>query len=67
MAIYLTTFSMVSGSTSTFRIPSNAKTVVEFLESFISDGLMMTPEEFGERSLVNMRNVETISVMKVEE
>ena len=67
MAIYLTTFSMVSGSTSTFRIPSNAKTVVEFLESFISDGLMMTPEEFGERSLVNMRNVETISVVKVEE
>ena len=67
MATYLTTFSMVSGSTSTFRIPSRAKTVEEFLESFISDGIMMTPEEFGKRSIVNMRNVETISVMKVEE
>ena len=67
MATYLTTFTMVSGSTSTFRIPSNAKTVAEFLGSFISDGLMMTPKDFGERSLVNMRNVETISVMKVEE
>ena len=67
MATYLTTFTMVSGSTSTFRIPSNAKTVAEFLESFISDGLMMTPEEFGERSLANMRNVATISAMKVEE
>ena len=67
MATYLTTFTMVSGATSTFRIPSTAKTDVEFLESFISDGLMMSPEEFGERALVNMRNVETISVMKVEE
>lgn len=67
MTTYLTTFTMVSGSTSTFRIPSSAKTVAEFLGSFISDGLMMTPEEFGKRSLVNMRNVETISVMKVEE
>lgn len=67
MATYLTTFTMVSGSTSTFRIPSRTKTVEEFLGSFISDGLMMTPEEFGERSLVNMRNVETISVMKVED
>ena len=67
MATYLTTFTMVSGSTSTFRIPSRTKTVEEFLGSLISDGLMMTPEEFGERSLVNMRNVETISVMKVED
>ena len=67
MATYLTTFSMVSGSTSTFRIPSRTKTVEEFLASFSSDGIMMTPEEFGERSLVNMRDVETISVMKVEE
>lgn len=67
MDTYLTTFTMVSGSTSTFRIPSRTKTVEEFLESFVSDGIMMTPEEFGKRSLVNMRNVETISAMKVEE
>ena len=68
MATYYVTFNMTSRATVTgVEIRSNCKTVEEFLGMFKSDGLMICPEQYGETTVVNMRNVESMTVTKVEE
>ena len=68
MPTYLVNFNMVSRATVTgVEVKSNCKTVEEFLGLFIPDRFMICPEQYGETTVVNMRNVETITVTKVEE
>ena len=59
---------MVSRATVTgVEVKCDCKTVDEFLGVFKPDGLMICPEQHGEITVVNMRNVETVSVMKLDE
>ena len=68
MPIYWVNSDMVSRATVTgVEIKCDCKTVEEFLGMFRPDGLMICPEQYGETTVVNMRNVETVSVTKVEE
>ena len=68
MPTYLVNFNMVSRATVTgVEIRCDYKTVEEFLGMFKPDGLMICPEQYGETTVVNMRNVETISVTKMDE
>ena len=68
MPTYFVTFNMTSRATVTgVEVRSDCKTVEEFLGMFKPDGLMICPEQYGETTVVNMRNVETVSVTKVEE
>ena len=68
MATYSVTFNMASRATVTgVEIKCDCKTVEEFLGMFRPDGLMICPEQYGETTVVNMRNVESISVTNVEE
>ena len=68
MPTYLVNFNMVSRATVTgVEIKCNCKTVEEFLGMFRPDGLMICPEQYGGATVVNMRNVETMTVRKVEE
>ena len=68
MATYYITFNMISRATVTgVEIRSNCKTVEEFLGMFKPDGLMICPEQYGETTVINMRNVETLTVKKMGE
>ena len=68
MPTYLVNFNMVSRATVTgVEVKSNCKTVEEFLGMFNPDGLMSYPEQYGVTTVVNMRNVETMTVTKVGE
>lgn len=66
MPTYFVTFNMTSRATVTgVEVESNCKTVEEFLGMFNPDGLMICPEQYGVTTVVNMRNVETMTVTKV--
>ena len=68
MSTYLVNFNMVSRATVTcVEIMCDFNTVEQFLGMFKPDGLMVCPEQYGETTVVNMRNVETISVTKMDE
>ena len=68
MPTYLVNFNMVSRATVTgVEVRCDCKTVEEFLRMFETDSLMICPEQYGETTAVNMRNVETVSVTKVDE
>ena len=68
MPTYLVNFNMVSRSTVTgVKIESNYSTVEELVKTLYSNSLVMCPEHYGETIVVNMRNVETITVRKLEE
>ena len=68
MATYLVNFNMVSRATVTdVKIESNYSTVEELVKTLYSNSLVMCPEHYGETIVVNMRNVETITVRKMEE
>lgn len=45
----------------------NYSTVEELVKTLYSNSLVMCPEHYGETIVVNMRNVETITVRKMEE
>ena len=68
MPTYLVNFNMVSRAAVTgVEVQCNCTTIEEFLGVFKPDGLMICPEQYGETTVVNMRNVETVTVTKVEE
>ena len=68
MPTYLVNFNMVSRATVTdVKIESNYSTVEELVKTLYSNSLVICPEQHGEITVVNMRNVETISVTKVDE
>ena len=68
MPTYFVTFNMTSRATVTgVEVKCDCKTVDEFLGVFKPDGLMICPEQHGEITVVNMRNVETVSVTKLDE
>ena len=68
MSTYLVNFNMVSRATVTdVKIESNYSTVEELVKTLYSNSLVMCPEHYGETIVVNMRNVETITVRKMEE
>ena len=68
MPTYLVNFNMVSRATVTdVKIESNYSTVEELVKTLYSNSLVMCPEHYGETIVVNMRNVETITVRKLEE
>ena len=68
MTTYYVTFNMVSRSTVTcVKFKSNCDTVESFIETFSPDMLVVCPACYGETTVVNMRNVETVSVTKVDE
>ena len=68
MPTYLVNFNMVSRATVTdVKIESNYRTVEELVKTLYSNSLVMCPEHYGETIVVNMRNVETITVRKMEE
>lgn len=68
MPTYLVNFNMVSRATVTdVKIESNYSTVEELVKTLYSNSLVMCPEHYGETIVVNMRNVETITVRKMEE
>ena len=68
MPTYLVNFNMVSRATVTdVKIESNYSTVEELVKTLYSNSLVMCPEQYGETTVVNMRNVETVSVTKVDE
>lgn len=68
MPTYLVNFNMVSRATVTgVEVKCDCKTAEELLGMFPPDDLVICPEQYGETTAVNMRNVETVSVKKVEE
>lgn len=68
MPTYLVNFNMVSRATVTdVKIESNYSTVEELVKTLYSNSLVMCPEHYGETIVVNMRNVETITVTKLDE
>ena len=68
MPTYLVNFNMVSRATVTgVKIESNYSTVEELVKTLYSNSLVMCPEHYGETIVVNMRNVETMTVRKMEE
>ena len=68
MPTYLVNFNMVSRATVTdVKIESNYSTVEELVKTLYSNSLVICPEHYGETIVVNMRNVETVSVTKVDE
>lgn len=68
MPTYLVNFNTVSRATVTdVKIESNYSTVEELVKTLYSNSLVMCPEHYGETIVVNMRNVETITVRKMEE
>lgn len=69
MHTYSVTFNMTSRSTVTgVRFQSNCDTVKSFINTTFSPNMLVVcPDYYGETTVVNMRNVETISVTKVEE
>ena len=68
MPTYLVNFNMVSRATVTdVKIESNYSTVEELVKTLYSNSLVMCPEHYGETIVVNMRNVETVSVTKLDE
>ena len=68
MPTYLVNFNMVSRATVTdVKIESNYSTVEELVKTLYSNSLVICPEHYGETIVVNMRNVETITVRKMEE
>ena len=68
MATYSVTFNMTSRATVTdVKIESNCSTVEELVKTLYSNSLVMCPEHYGEMIVVNMRNVETMTVRKMEE
>ena len=68
MATYYVTFDMTSRATVTgVKFQSNCDTVEKFIETFSPDMLVVCPEYYGGTTVVNMRNVETMTVTKVEE
>ena len=67
MPTYLVNFNMVSRATVTgVKFHSNCDTVEKFIETFSPDMLVACPY-YGGPTVVNMRNVETMTVMKVGE
>ena len=67
MYTYYVTFNMTSRSTVTgVKFQSNCDTVERFIEMFSPDMLVVCPC-YGGPTVVNMRNVETMTVMKVGE
>ena len=68
MPTYLVNFNLVSRATVTdVKIESNCSTVEELVKTLYSNSLVMCPEHYGETIVVNMRNVETVSVTKLDE
>ena len=68
MPTYLVNFNMVSRATVTdVKIESNYSTVEELVKTLYSNSLVICPEHYGETIVVNMRNVETVSVTKLDE
>lgn len=68
MATYSVTFNMTSRATVTgVKFQSNCDTVEKFIETFSPDMLVVCPEYYGGTTVVNMRNVETMTVTKSEE
>ena len=68
MATYSVTFNMTSRATVTdVKIESNCSTVEELVKTLYSNSLVMCPEHYGEMIVVNMRNVETMTVQKLGE
>lgn len=68
MATYFVTFNMTSRSTVTgVKFQSNCDTVERFIETFSPDMLVVCPDYYGATIVINMRNVETMTVTKVEE
>ena len=66
MTTYFVAFNMTSRATVTgVEVKSDCKTVEEFLGMFTPDGLMICPEQYGVTTVVNMRNVKTMTVTKV--
>ena len=68
MPTYLVNFNMISRSTVTgVKFKSNCDTIEKFIETFSPDMLVVCPGYYRETTVVNMRNVETMIVRKVEE
>ena len=68
MPTYSVTFNMTSRATVTgVKFQSNCDTVERFIETFSPNMLVVCPEYYGGTTVVNMRNVETMTVTKVEE
>lgn len=68
MTTYYVTFNMTSRSTVTgVKFQSNCDTVDRFIETFSPDMLVVCPECYGGATVVNMRNVETMTVQKLGE
>lgn len=68
MATYFVTFNMTSRATVTgVKFQSNCDTVEKFIETFSPDMLVVCPEYYGGTTVINMRNVETMTVTEVEE
>ena len=68
MPTYSVTFNMTSRATVTdVKIESNYSTVEELVKTLYSNSLVMCPEHYGETIVVNMRNVETMTVQKLGE
>lgn len=68
MATYYVTFNMISRATVTgVKFHSNCDTVEKFIETFSPDMLVVCPECYGGPTVVNMRNVETMTVQKLGE
>ena len=68
MYTYYVTFNMVSRATVTsVKFRSNCDTVERFIETFSPDMLVVCPEYYGGPTVVNMRNVETMTVQKLGE
>ena len=68
MHTYSVTFNMTSRATVTdVKIESNCSTVEELVKTVYSNSLVICPEHYGETIVVNMRNVETMTVRKMEE
>ena len=68
MPTYLVNFNMVSRATVTgVKFHSNCDTVERFIETFSPDMLVVCPKCYGETTVINMRNVETLTVKKMEE
>lgn len=68
MPTYSVTFNMASRATVTgVKFQSNCDTVERFIETFSPNMLVICPEYYGGTTVVNMRNVETMTVTKVEE
>ena len=68
MTTYSVTFNMTSRATVTgVKFHSNCDTVERFIETFSPDMLVVCPEYYGGTTVINMRNVETMTVTKLDE